>query len=92
MPGAGRHRLLSGDSYHFEREFVEGTDITEIALMLCRTEMEVVQLIEKLELYQRLDCRPGSRRLPYVQATLGRGNVRGRQNGILPWKIRQGDD
>lgn len=28
------------------REFVEGTGITEIALMLCRTEMEVVRLIE----------------------------------------------
>ncbi len=38
------------------REFVRGTGITEIALMLPHTEMGVVQLFEGLELYRRMDC------------------------------------
>ena len=41
------------------REFRKGTELTKIALMLRRTEMEVVRLIEKMDLYRLLDCRPG---------------------------------
>ena len=41
------------------REFRKGTGLTKIALMLRRTEMEVVRLIEKMDLYRLSDCRPG---------------------------------
>lgn len=74
------------------REFVRGTGITEIALMLRRTEMEVVRLIEGLELYGRLDCRPAKKsESPLCAGCPWKSNCSGPSEWYRHWNIRQED-
>ena len=74
------------------REFVRGTGITEIALMLPRTEMGVVQLFEGLELYGRLDCRPAKKsESPLCAGCPWKSNCSGPSEWYRHWNIRQED-
>lgn len=74
------------------REFRKGTEFTKIALMLCRTEMEVVRLIEKLELSRRLDCRPDRKSAsPLCAGCHWKGKCSGPEWYGL-WNLRQEGD